>query len=793
MRQSRRQPCRARMRGCTRPWPWCCCRRRAKLRGRAVCAWRGPQRSSVRAEPTEQASTVSVSPRTNPFNSPMAMSSFSQSPPCPTTMTPASVFRSLSVLHSTRPASLPISASYTTSISVRVPAFVALNAQDSHNTTVSAPPHLPSHQPIRGSPSNQLAKRKASHLVENVEKHPDFSPSTNTKSLKRVRFNANASLNDASSSVPAAHVNSDTQIRHEPNTQCSSSSSMDASLNINTQFMITQNTSLPHPSSAQASGSLHSRTKSDVHGSSVTAISAPPRHSILVESDSEDDDFLQNMTFEDSANASLLPAANPSADLSPTPSPHMQPALLIIPPGGIVGAAESRKASANSSRVVPPPKPTPSKAAWFNALLASMSQIEDVDSSMFGIDPNQGHVSEETPREQPPAQTTTNQPIPSCAAVSSITGDDSIEQECRAASYVQQKADREAQLQAAHHAGASLFSSKILDQLTCSICMECMVAPHVLGPCSHSFCAPCIALWLRGKATCPQCRVAVDRARDVKPNALVASIVETLVPFLGEEEVAARREREAAWQMQRAEEREEEARREREGREAAATRSGRGAAQRQRGSLMQMMRQQQLMMLQVQRMQRRGAMVGRQQPPINQYFQQFQQQQHLVPPQPSPVPVQPFVDAPDYDLIGAPNVDRGRRPHQRNPETPATVAARELDQPILLSGSDDEDDGEDLEPEPVHEETSYNVEPARSGRSTCRTCRHLIPHRAMRFCVQERGGHYGYDSTLYHHIGCLAPFLPDTVKREPERLISGFTMLEDSDKAAIRQNNLITQ
>ncbi|KAI9342850.1 hypothetical protein BDR26DRAFT_858867 [Obelidium mucronatum] len=113
--------------------------------------------------------------------------------------------------------------------------------------------------------------------------------------------------------------------------------------------------------------------------------------------------------------------------------------------------------------------------------------------------------------------------------------------------------------------GAQQFSAKLLDQLTCSICFECMVAPHVLGGCNHAYCGICIDDWLKtGKKTCPQCRAAIvvsaATGSTVAPNPLIANIIETMIPYFSAEDLAARKTREAEWEVRKAEKEAEEAR-----------------------------------------------------------------------------------------------------------------------------------------------------------------------------------------------------------------------------------------
>lgn len=52
----------------------------------------------------------------------------------------------------------------------------------------------------------------------------------------------------------------------------------------------------------------------------------------------------------------------------------------------------------------------------------------------------------------------------------------------------------------------SLLSNNVLASVTCSICRMFYRDPFMLLPCEHSFCNPCISIWLMKNFSCPLCR-----------------------------------------------------------------------------------------------------------------------------------------------------------------------------------------------------------------------------------------------------------------------------------------------
>ena len=54
-------------------------------------------------------------------------------------------------------------------------------------------------------------------------------------------------------------------------------------------------------------------------------------------------------------------------------------------------------------------------------------------------------------------------------------------------------------------------TARMATDCECGVCRDIMVAPHALA-CGHTFCGPCIMMWVRRRAICPMCR-----ARSGKP------------------------------------------------------------------------------------------------------------------------------------------------------------------------------------------------------------------------------------------------------------------------------------
>ncbi|KAJ3082745.1 E3 ubiquitin-protein ligase trim38 [Rhizoclosmatium hyalinum] len=269
--------------------------------------------------------------------------------------------------------------------------------------------------------------------------------------------------------------------------------------------------------------------------------------------------------------------------------------------------------------------------------------------------------------------------------------------------------------------GAQQFSSKLLDQLTCSICFECMTNPHLL-PCSHAYCGLCIDDWVAtGKQSCPQCRAPIGKDGVVQ-NTLIAGIIESVVAFFGEEELKARKEREAEWE-----------RRKKAKEDAKKTLN---AATGRRGGNF------------------RGG------------------------------PMDRFVTRPGLQFGG---MYQAMQPPYQQQRGRSEVIVLDDDEVVVLDDDDDDEDDDDDDVLDEEQESTYSLEYARSGRSTCRTCHRLISHGAVRFAeVPPMNDEYYHQTTLYHHATCLGPLLPQRIKSNLSN-IPGFSSLTDSEKASVRR------
>eukprot|EP00536_Pseudo-nitzschia_multiseries_P001956 jgi/Psemu1/182521/e_gw1.26.187.1 len=81
------------------------------------------------------------------------------------------------------------------------------------------------------------------------------------------------------------------------------------------------------------------------------------------------------------------------------------------------------------------------------------------------------------------------------------------------------------------------FSTKISEDINCSICLDIMVCPQTFVPCGHSFCRSCCtskSLHHGARSNrnelcftkCPQCRQNVER---MVPSRQLGNLIETLV------------------------------------------------------------------------------------------------------------------------------------------------------------------------------------------------------------------------------------------------------------------------
>jgi hypothetical protein len=91
------------------------------------------------------------------------------------------------------------------------------------------------------------------------------------------------------------------------------------------------------------------------------------------------------------------------------------------------------------------------------------------------------------------------------------------------------------------------FNRRLHVMTFCAICHDTMVAPHMLGSCTHSFCGKCIYSWIdKNKNTCPSCRV--EMISSPVENKLVQDVMDlVIVPKLSDNEKVEREDREKSW------------------------------------------------------------------------------------------------------------------------------------------------------------------------------------------------------------------------------------------------------
>jgi Ring finger domain len=89
-----------------------------------------------------------------------------------------------------------------------------------------------------------------------------------------------------------------------------------------------------------------------------------------------------------------------------------------------------------------------------------------------------------------------------------------------------------------------------MEELTCPICQELIVAGYSLVPCGHHFCGVCLSGWLATKQDCPNCRQRCT-APPVRSNA-VDNIIALTVKGLDEDDQISFNERKQDWEQQKA-------------------------------------------------------------------------------------------------------------------------------------------------------------------------------------------------------------------------------------------------
>ncbi|KAJ3281325.1 E3 ubiquitin-protein ligase trim38 [Rhizoclosmatium sp. JEL0117] len=484
---------------------------------------------------------------------------------------------------------------------------------------------------------------------------------------------------------------------------------------------------LPHPIEATPKKpKVTFDVDSQSQGSQSSASKKTIVSRILVDSDSDSesgDEERGGAAGPSNIDSTSVVAIPPQQDLlheaSPTPSPpmneiipipqqiepgHIEPSLLqpgsfnlqndASTPSATTATAATNalpllstlNSASDSIPVLPSAQVEPSparKPTWFKSILSS------IPADVQQLQPDLTHDNPQPPIQSPPKPTT---PAPPALDEKKLL-----------------------------FQGAQQFSSKLLDQLTCSICFECMTNPHLL-PCSHAYCGLCIDDWVAtGKQSCPQCRAPIGKDGVVQ-NTLIAGIIESVVAFFGEEELKARKEREAEWERRK--KAKEDAKR------------VLNAATGRRG----------------------GAFRGG--------------------------PMDRFVTRPGLQFGG---MHQAIQPPYQQQRGRSEVIVLDDDEVVVLDDDDDDEDDDDDDDLDEEQESTYSLEYARSGRSTCRTCHRLISHGAVRFAeVPPMNDEYYHQTTLYHHATCLGPLLPQRIKSNLSS-IPGFSSLTDSEKASVRR------
>ena len=89
-----------------------------------------------------------------------------------------------------------------------------------------------------------------------------------------------------------------------------------------------------------------------------------------------------------------------------------------------------------------------------------------------------------------------------------------------------------------------------MEELTCPICQELVVAAYSLYPCGHIFCGVCIAGWLVNKQDCPNCRQRCTSAPTRQIT--IDNVVSMSIGNLNEMDKKVYTERKKEWEEQKA-------------------------------------------------------------------------------------------------------------------------------------------------------------------------------------------------------------------------------------------------
>ncbi|KAJ3211859.1 Tripartite motif-containing protein 65 [Entophlyctis luteolus] len=263
-----------------------------------------------------------------------------------------------------------------------------------------------------------------------------------------------------------------------------------------------------------------STEKSFVYDVMEMVLSKIPRQTILVESDSESEELSVRTPLDGgSSQMSSTNAASTKRYLSEGPVKSKESKRVCL---GIQNESTVNTSCVENLSPLPATSLNGNTQPWFNGLLSSQTPVKlntlNASNTIFSA------IDQKTCSTQNSEECVTQRNIAQSAPVD---------------------------VDSLHREGVQLFSAKLLEQLTCSICFECMVAPHTLS-CSHAFCGLCIDDWVKtGYGTCPQCRTKFSTQKNTSPavpNALLLSIIETMRPYFSTEELASRAEREREWE-----------------------------------------------------------------------------------------------------------------------------------------------------------------------------------------------------------------------------------------------------
>ncbi|KAL0478963.1 hypothetical protein AKO1_007853 [Acrasis kona] len=101
----------------------------------------------------------------------------------------------------------------------------------------------------------------------------------------------------------------------------------------------------------------------------------------------------------------------------------------------------------------------------------------------------------------------------------------------------QQQAQQQAQAQQLQDAQEHGIMGDIEQEFTCAICQELIVSATTLQ-CSHTFCKPCLAEWIKQKKVCPVCRKILTKPPT--RNLTMENVLDKLMKNLSKEEQESR-------------------------------------------------------------------------------------------------------------------------------------------------------------------------------------------------------------------------------------------------------------